>query len=190
MLISQCPFGYIYTHIYIYICIDIYADAYIHSMGEVSMVFVWSGFSSHFCFNLKCLNWLMSSTLWWQYTEQVVEKVTSSMTWVRFKVAYSSSSRLLQYNTKQREYTRYKICIHKLHPYLWARLHHIHSEIHLRHTTARLIGAVYWFCACSRWQSPSTRNIWIWNARSDMFCILRHFMSHMQCTEIVTGTAN
>jgi hypothetical protein len=93
------------------------------------------------------------------HTEQVVEKETSSMTWVRFKVACSSSSRLLQYNTKQREYTRYKICIHKLHPYLWARLHHIHSEIHLRHTTARLIGAVYWFCACSRWQSPSTRNI-------------------------------
>ncbi len=105
------------------------------------------------------------------HTEQVVENETSSMTWVRFKVAYSSSSRLLQYNTKQREYTRYKICIHKLHPYLWARhlnnkiiiqthsLHHIHSEIHLRHTTARLIGAVYWFCACSRWQSPSTSNI-------------------------------
>jgi hypothetical protein len=112
------------------------------------------------------------------------------MTWVRFKVACTSSSRLLQYNTKKSEYTRYKICLHKLHPHLWARhlnnkiilqthpLHHTHSWNIFTSYHSWLIGAVYWFCACFRWWSPSTRNIWVCSAISDMFCILRYFVTY------------
>lgn len=96
---------------------NIYADICIHSMGEVSIHLVGSGFSSHLCFNLKCRNWLMASTLWWPNTEQVVEKEILSRTWIRSVAACSSSIfiyDMLHYYTKEIIYTRYLFtnCIH------------------------------------------------------------------------------